>query len=87
MRASIYFPPAFLPVRLRYFLFAFIQCFKNFSCVSEISETFRAFIDMVVRVSHLLATYQNILELDINPVRVFESGALALDARARIAAG
>ena len=45
-----------------------------------------AFIDLVVRVSHLLADFPQIQELDINPVRVFSagSGALALDARARI---
>ncbi len=46
-----------------------------------------AFIDLVVRVSHLLADFPQIQELDINPVRVFPagSGALALDARARLA--
>lgn len=45
-----------------------------------------AFVDLVVRVSHLLAVYPNIRELDINPVRVFPlHGVMALDARARIA--
>ena len=45
-----------------------------------------AFVDLVVRVSHLLAVFQQIRELDINPVRVFGegSGAMALDARLRI---
>jgi acetyltransferase len=45
-----------------------------------------AFIDLVARVSHLLADFPALLELDINPVRVFAEGrgALALDARARI---
>jgi len=45
-----------------------------------------AFIDLIVRVSHLLADFPQIKELDINPVRVFPAGngALALDARARI---
>ena len=42
-----------------------------------------AFVDLVVRVSHLLATFPEIRELDINPVRVFGegSGVMALDAR------
>ncbi len=43
-----------------------------------------AFVDAVVRVSHLVADHPNILELDINPLRVFAAGACALDARARI---
>ncbi len=45
-----------------------------------------AFIDLVVRVSHLLADYPGIKELDINPVRVFSngSGVMALDARLRL---
>jgi acetyltransferase len=46
-----------------------------------------AFTDLVVRVSHLLAAFPQIQELDINPVRVFGkgNGVMALDARARIA--
>ncbi len=46
-----------------------------------------AFVDLAVRVSHLLAAFPQIQELDINPVRVFPEGkgVLALDARARIA--
>lgn len=45
-----------------------------------------AFIDLVVRVSHLLDAFPGIKELDINPVRVFPegSGVMALDARMRI---
>ncbi|HPR51979.1 MAG TPA: acetate--CoA ligase family protein [Deltaproteobacteria bacterium] len=45
-----------------------------------------AFIDLVVRVSHLLDAFPGIKELDINPVRVFPEGAgvMALDARMRI---
>ncbi len=45
-----------------------------------------AFIDLVVRVSHLLAAFPQIQELDLNPVRVFPEGkgAMALDARMRI---
>ena len=44
-----------------------------------------AFIDLVVRTSHLLADHPGIEELDINPVRVFTAGngATALDARIR----
>lgn len=46
-----------------------------------------AFIDLVVKTSHLLADFPGIKELDINPVRVFPAGAgvMALDARARLA--
>ena len=42
------------------------------------------FIDAVVRVSHLMADFPNLLELDINPLRVFDQGdgVMALDARA-----
>ena len=45
-----------------------------------------AFVDLVIRVSHLLAAFPQIKELDINPVRVFGagSGVMALDARMRI---
>ncbi|MEW5785864.1 MAG: acetate--CoA ligase family protein [Bacillota bacterium] len=45
-----------------------------------------SFIDLVARVSHLLADFPCIKELDLNPVRVFPqgNGALTLDARARI---
>lgn len=45
-----------------------------------------AFVDLVVRVSHLLATFPEIRELDINPVWVFGegSGVMALDARMRL---
>ncbi len=46
-----------------------------------------AFVDLVMRVSRLLAAFPQIQELDINPVRVFPEGdgVIALDARARIA--
>ncbi|HNY66141.1 MAG TPA: acetate--CoA ligase family protein [Deltaproteobacteria bacterium] len=46
-----------------------------------------AFVDLVVRVSMLLSDFPNIVELDVNPVRVFDrgQGVMALDARARIA--
>jgi acyl-CoA synthetase (NDP forming) len=46
----------------------------------------KAFADLVVRVSHLLASFPQIRELDLNPVRVLPEGkgALALDARVRI---
>jgi acetyltransferase len=45
-----------------------------------------AFLDMVVRVSWLMADHPEITELDINPVRVMKEGggALALDARVMI---
>ena len=46
-----------------------------------------SYVDMICRVSHLLAAFPRIRELDLNPVRLpFDgSGACALDARARIA--
>ncbi len=45
-----------------------------------------AFVDMIHRVSHLMAAFPEIRELDINPVRILGdgSGAVALDARIRI---
>ncbi len=43
-----------------------------------------AFVDVVMRVSRLMAAFPAIKELDINPVRIFTDGALALDARIRI---
>ncbi len=45
-----------------------------------------SFIDLVKRLSILMADYPSIKELDINPARVFArgSGVMALDARARI---
>lgn len=44
------------------------------------------FVSLIERVSHLMAMYPEIRELDLNPVRVFRqgSGAQALDARIRI---
>ncbi len=47
---------------------------------------FDAFVDLIVRTSHLLADFPGIKELDINPVRVFPEGEgiMALDARVRI---
>ena len=46
----------------------------------------QAYIDAVVRVSHLLYRFPQIVELDINPIRVFpvSRGILALDARMKI---
>jgi len=47
----------------------------------------KAFVDLVVRTSHLLTDFPSIKELDINPARVFPggSGAMALDVRMRLA--
>jgi acetyltransferase len=52
---------------------------------TEPSDT-EAFVDAVVRVSHLIQAFPQIEELDINPVRVFPKGqgVLALDSRMRI---
>ncbi|MBU2431697.1 MAG: acetate--CoA ligase family protein, partial [Proteobacteria bacterium] len=45
-----------------------------------------AYLDLIEKISHLMAAFPDIQELDLNPVRVFEdgSGAVALDARIRI---
>ncbi|MFA6009376.1 MAG: acetate--CoA ligase family protein [Desulfobacteraceae bacterium] len=45
-----------------------------------------AFLDMIERVTHLMAAFPEIKEFDLNPVRVFSdgSGAAALDSRIRI---
>lgn len=43
-----------------------------------------AYIDMILRISHLLVLFPEIQELDANPVRILGSGAVALDARVRI---
>ncbi len=43
-----------------------------------------AFVDLVVRVSRIVAANSQILELDLNPVRVFSKGVLPLDIRIRI---
>jgi len=47
------------------------------------------YIDLIHRVTHLMAEFPQIKELDLNPVRVLEngSGVLALDARCRIGIG
>ena len=44
------------------------------------------YIDTIVRVSHLMADFPQIKELDINPIRILAdgSGVTALDARVRI---
>ena len=44
-----------------------------------------AYIDLIVRVSWMLADFPQIRELDLNPVRVLGEGVFVLDARARIA--
>ncbi len=45
-----------------------------------------AYLDMIERVSHLMAAFPEIRELDLNPVRIFAdgSGVAALDARIRV---
>jgi acetate---CoA ligase (ADP-forming) len=43
-----------------------------------------AYVDIILRVSHLIASFPEIQELDVNPVRILGSGAIALDARIRI---
>ena len=43
------------------------------------------FVDTIVRVSHVLHSFPQILELDVNPMRIYTKGGMALDARMRIA--
>lgn len=43
--------------------------------------------DTIVRVSHLLSDFQDIAEMDINPVAATPSGAVALDARVILDSG
>jgi len=63
---------------------------KSYSILKGIrggkSGDIEAYIDMIVRVSHLLAQFPEIKELDVNPVRILAdgSGAIALDARVRV---
>jgi acyl-CoA synthetase (NDP forming) len=47
----------------------------------------RAVVDALLRVSALLDISPQIQELDINPLKVFESGAVAVDVRVRVARG
>ncbi|MCP4634324.1 MAG: hypothetical protein GY855_15465, partial [candidate division Zixibacteria bacterium] len=44
------------------------------------------YIDMIIRVSHLMSTFAEIKELDLNPVRILEDGSsvIALDARMNV---
>jgi acyl-CoA synthetase (NDP forming) len=41
--------------------------------------------DLLMAVSRMMAERTEIQELDLNPVRVYEQGALALDARILVA--
>ena len=43
-----------------------------------------AYVDIILRTSHLVASFPEIAELDVNPLRILGSGAIALDARMRI---
>jgi len=47
----------------------------------------QALLEVIVRVSWLLNDFPEIRELDLNPMRVFHSGCLALDWRAELAFG
>ena len=47
----------------------------------------QALLEVIVRVSWLLNDFPEIRELDLNPMRVFHSGCLALDWRAELALG
>jgi acetyltransferase len=42
--------------------------------------------DAIQRISQLVGTHHRITELEINPLTVFERGAIAVDARIRVAA-
>jgi succinyl-CoA synthetase beta subunit len=43
--------------------------------------------DTIVRVSHLLSDFQDVAEMDINPVAATPGGAVALDARVILDSG
>lgn len=45
-----------------------------------------ALVDVLLRVGELLAKHPEVMELDINPLLASESGAVAVDARIRVAA-
>jgi acyl-CoA synthetase (NDP forming) len=45
----------------------------------------RALEQVLARVSELVDTCPEIAEMDLNPVRVYQEGALVLDARIRLA--
>ncbi|MBI9074199.1 MAG: acetate--CoA ligase family protein [Desulfatibacillum sp.] len=47
----------------------------------QTSGDVNAFVDLILKISHLMADYPQIKELDLNPVRVFEKGVLPLDIR------
>jgi acetyltransferase len=44
-----------------------------------------ALADVIQRISKLVGTHHRIVELEINPLTVFEHGAIAVDARVRVA--
>jgi hypothetical protein len=45
-----------------------------------------SYVEMIERISHLMAAFPQIQELDLNPVRVFEQGlgVCVLDTRIRV---
>ncbi|HJW89913.1 MAG TPA: acetate--CoA ligase family protein [Anaerolineales bacterium] len=45
-----------------------------------------AVLEVILRLAQLAADFPQLAEIEINPLRVLESGALAVDARARLAA-
>jgi acetyltransferase len=47
----------------------------------------QALLEVIVRISWLLNDFPEVRELDLNPVRVFQSGCVALDWRAELAFG
>lgn len=46
-----------------------------------------AIVDAILRVSNLVTDFPEIVELDINPLRVFEEGAVAIDMRLTVGGG
>ncbi|MCG8473207.1 MAG: acetate--CoA ligase family protein [Desulfobacterales bacterium] len=52
----------------------------------QIRSDIEGYVDLIHRVSHLMASFPQIKELDLNPVRLLAdgSGCLALDARCRL---
>ena len=64
-----------------------LKCYKILKGIRGNSEAdIEAYIDIIEKISHLMNKHPQIIELDLNPVRVFTKGegVIALDARAKI---
>ncbi|AWB10741.1 MAG TPA: CoA-binding protein [Thermodesulfobium narugense] len=65
-----------------------IKSFKLLSGIrGEKGVDQNAIVDAILRVSNLVTDFPEIVELDINPLRVFEEGAVAIDMRLTVGGG